>query len=138
MLEKGLTHPLKATNAFLLIQPGATFDTPMRVKINTIQRFMMLCYRDEYDAMVKQEKIDKILPPLESIGTINNLKSQSHKENYDDLATRPHDDIQGFLTKAEKDSLADETSGTQLIITKDGKKKRTRSPNGTHKARKKT
>lgn len=82
MLEKGLTHPLKATQAFLTIQPGATPDTPMRVKQNTIQRFMMLSYREEYDAMVVKEKIDAILPPLtDAIGTVDNLPKQSHKED---------------------------------------------------------
>jgi hypothetical protein len=51
------------------------------------------------------------------------------------LATRDHDDIKNFLTKSEKDNLASDDSGTTLIIDKDGQKKRTRSPNGTHKAR---
>ena len=123
MLERGLTHPLKATEAFLFIQPEATHDTPMRVKQNTIQRFMMLSYRDEYDAMVRQEKIDAILPPLQdSVGTVENLPKQTHKEGMTDIQ-----DIQGFLTKAEKQDLAQQTSGTQLVIeTSDGKKKRSR------------
>jgi hypothetical protein len=136
MLEKGLTHPLKTTTAFLNIQPDATPDTPMRVKQNAIQRFMMLSYRDEYDAMKRQEAIDAILPPLQdAIGTIDNLKQQSHKESaHDDLAL-PHDDIHNFLTKKEKESLANDDSGTALIIEKDGKKTSTRSPKSTEKKR---
>ena len=135
MLERGLTHPLKATTAFLLIQPDASHDTPMRVKHNTIQRFMMLSYRDEYDAMKRQEAIDAILPPLtEAVGNLDNLKQQSHKESvHDDLATRDHDDIQNFLTKKEKQSLANDDTGTALIIEKDGKKTSSRSPKGTQK-----
>ena len=134
MLEKGLTNPLKSTAAFLLIQPGATIDTPQRVKQNTIQRFMMLSYRDEYDEMVRQEKVDAILPITDSIGTLDNLNKQSHKESVKVLA---NDDIQGFLTKKEKETLASDEAGTALFVEKDGKAKRVRSPNGTHAPRKK-
>lgn len=134
MLEKGLTHPLKATEAFLIIQPGATFDTPMRVKQNTIQRFMMLSYREEYDAMVRQEKIDAILPPLQEslIGTIDNLPKQSHKES---PIVTDIDDIQNFLTKSEKQDLKEESSGTELVLNIDGKIKSTRSPKAKPKGR---
>lgn len=135
IIENGQTHPLKTTTAFLTIQPDAAADTPMRVKINTIQRFMMLSFRDEHDAMVRKEKLDAIQPPMGSIGTVENLPMQSHSEVNDDLAIDVHN-IRGFLTKEEKQEYAEQTSNTTLELVKDGKKtKRNRSPNGTRKTR---
>ena len=123
MLNKGQTHPIKITQAFLIIQPDANEDTAMRVKINTINRFMMLSFRDEWDAMTGKEAVDAILPPLDlgSIGTMENKDKQSHKEEPFDIQ-----DIQGFLTKAEKNSLKEESSNTVLEKVVDGKVKRTR------------
>lgn len=138
LLEKGLTHPLKATQAYLLIQPDGSHDTPMRVKENAIQRFMMLSYSDEYNKMVEQEKIDAILPPLTEANNSNDTLDNQPKSHKEELNVDINDiqDIRNFLTKEEKEQLAEQATGTTLVVEKGNVKKRTRSPNGKRKTRK--
>lgn len=126
MLNKGLTNPLKTNTVYQYLQPMQGIEVPIRVKINAINRFMMLNYRDEYDAMVNREKqIDMPSQPIltnnESIGSVENKDKQSHTEDIND--------VKNFLTKSEKESLKDNQSGTQLNIHK----KRGRIPNANRK-----
>lgn len=128
MMNRGLTNPIKINNAYKLINPNFTSDPPTRAKINGINRFMMLNYRDEYDAMRAKEeyelktdivKID--LPEDYSIGTIDNKPFQSHSEEINENRS--------FLTAEQKQELIDPPK-TKLEVPK-----RKRSPNGTKKGK---
>lgn len=131
MLSKGLTHPQKISQAYQYINPMSGIEVPQRAKILAINRFMLLSYADIQKQIKKEaEAVKETI--TESIGTIENKDKQSHTEKVD-----VDNNIQGFLTKTEKEELKSEFAGTTLeIVSNDGKKKRTRSPNGTRKPRK--
>lgn len=144
-INQGISNPILINTAYTYL--NNTIDgAPIRAKIQAITRFMMLSYVEvlkEVLAQIEASHQQQILKSREesyktqytpevdlgSIGTMETKPKQSHQESFD------INDIQDFLTKAEKESLSDNTSGTELIVERDGKKKRTRSPNGTHKAR---
>lgn len=135
MLQKGLTNPLKINSVYKYINPMSGIEVPQRAKIMAINRFMMLSYQDALADLKKAQVKLQETKLEESIGTIENKEKQTHKEkvNVDDKLQ----DIQGFLTKAEKEDLKSGEAGTTLeLINNEGKKKRTRSPNGTRKPRK--
>lgn len=135
MIQRGMTHPVKISNAYKYINDIQGMEVPMRAKIMAINRFMMLSFEEEWKLANKPAVQPKPEVLEESIGTIENKSKHSHQESFGD-DDELHN-IQGFLSKDEKEELKSEFAGTTLeIVTPDGKKKRTRSPNGTRKARK--
>lgn len=126
-LAQGISNPIQINTAYSFL-PNHVDGSPVRAKIQAITRFMMLSYADELQAINKAEKEAKQLTIEDSIGTIENKQSQSHKESIsDDMATE-HNENRMFLTKEEKEYLASNTSNTTLeIVNSDGKKRRTRT-----------
>lgn len=133
MLQKGLTHPLKINQVYKYLNTIQGMEVAQRVKILAINRFMMLNYQDCLNDLKKVQKAQEAQAIEESIGTIENRDKQTHRET---KGNDDQQDIQGFLSKEEKEDLKSDTAGTTLeIVSNDGKKKRTRSPNGTRKPR---
>jgi len=106
LMNKGLTNPLKINAAYKHINPNFSSEPPTRAKINAINRFMMLNFRDEWDAMIAVEKqfvdiVETTIPEdNKSVGTTENKADQSHSEEI--LENR------SFLTATDKASLAGE------------------------------
>ena len=118
-LQQGISNPLKINNAYDLL-PNKMIGSPMRAKIMAINRFIMLSYQDVLKEL-QQVKPVEIPVIVESIGTIDNLPKQSHKESVnDDMA-----EMQTFLTAKEKQDLKSHLAGTVLEHHRQGRKRTT-------------
>lgn len=116
MLHKGMNNPIKINQAYKYINPSQNMEVPIRVKMNAVNRYMAFNYDDELKRLQKEnekydKEVEKVFPNFysESIGTVENKHKQTHIENLDI-------EINQFLTKAEKEDLANNESGTKLVV----------------------
>jgi hypothetical protein len=120
-VNQGAFNPIELNAAYALLSSN---EAPQRIKMQTIERFMVFNYEEEL-LNVKSEKIDVKIPTIST----GNPEDYSHQESQ---TIDPKEDIQGFITADEQEVLRSEESGTELVIDR-----RKRSPNGQHQPRKK-
>ena len=122
-LLQGISNPILINEAYALL-PVSIEGTPMRGKIQAINRYVMFNYNSIMDELSRKVEPQ---PIIESIGTIENKPLQSHSEDNSLMLDDP-EELLAFLTENEKQDLKSDTAGTQLEIVdeKTGDKRRTR------------
>lgn len=119
----GISNPVLINEAYTLL-PVSIEGTPMRGKMQAINRYVMFNYNSIMAELSRKEEPEVI---EESIGTIENKPLQSHSED-NNVVVEEQEELMTFLTEDEKQDLKSDTAGTQLEIVdeKTGSKRRTR------------
>lgn len=115
-VNNGAFNPIELNAAYALLSSNEALQ---RIKMQTIERFMVFNYEEEL-LNVKSAKIDVKIPTIST----GNPEDYSHQESQAPIDTK--EDIQGFITADEQEVLRSEESGTELVIEHT---KRKRSPN---------
>lgn len=118
-IQKGISNPIAINKVYKYIQVIQGMEVAQQVKIRTISRYCMLNYYEleqQINAIEPEPSTHEYQEFNESIGTVENKPQHSHSEtvSHDEA----HDDIGTFLTKKEKEKLAQSKSGTTLEVKK--------------------